>query len=130
MEKQIGEEFTLSDGIKLKVIESSHCTDCYFFKQCIAHINFKDIDDLTDIVGYCRYIFRTDNKDIIFVKVETDSELEYKRKLNDASPELLEALIVCCQALKDYLQPCQYKNDVIMFDALKQAEKIIKKVTD
>lgn len=70
MERKIGEEFSLSDGTKLKVIEessgNSNCDCCYFKDKCTSGSHIRDVEP---ILGECCNLIRNDGKDIIFVKV-------------------------------------------------------------
>lgn len=63
IDRNIGEVFTY-DMLKLSVVESDFCRDCFFFipeeNECTAKL---------DIIGKCSSFDRADEKSVIFVKV-------------------------------------------------------------
>ena len=70
MEKEIGTIITIERNIgletiqvKLQVVESSSCEDCYFYRKGC----FKDYNKY----GFCSNIYRRDKKDVSFVEVES-----------------------------------------------------------
>lgn len=66
-DRRSGEVFEY-DMLKLQVVESDYCRDCFFFipeeSECTARLN---------IIGKCSQFERADEKSVIFVKV---SEVE------------------------------------------------------
>lgn len=68
MERAIGEIFDFN-GAKLQVKDigdKACCDGCYFDKfeyEC---------SDVHNCIGYCYGPFRSDNKDVVFVEVESD----------------------------------------------------------
>lgn len=63
IDRSIGEAFTY-DMLKLQVVESDYCRDCFFFipeeSECTAK---------PKITGKCSSFERADEKSVIFVKV-------------------------------------------------------------
>lgn len=64
-EYAVGERFTCG-LLELKVVASESCLFCHF----------GDLDDcggsLQDIVGHCSRLYRSDNRSIVFQKVDKD----------------------------------------------------------
>lgn len=63
IDRSIGEVFEY-DMLKLSVVESDYCRDCFFFikeeEECTAKLK---------ITGKCSSFERADEKSVIFVKV-------------------------------------------------------------
>ena len=74
MERKVDEIFDY-EGKKLKVIESKSngCAGCFFDEQHILCSN--------KVLGYCGSKFRTDKKEIIFIEVTEQNQMEQKLNL-------------------------------------------------
>lgn len=72
--RQIGETFRLTErhpGLPdtttiLEVVESDCCQECYIKNSCSSRNSPKGI------TGYCSKDYRSDNKSVIFKKIEED----------------------------------------------------------
>ena len=74
MERLICEVFDF-DGVKLKVKDTCRkisCDGCYF-DECERDCSYANIQDC---IGYCYEPFRSDGKNVIFVEVEDDQNME------------------------------------------------------